>query len=226
MNATEYTTITASKTAQWLALGAVIGPIIFTFTWLVLGFISPGYPLWNLWIAPYSAISQPISGLGLGQTAPFMNFAFILLGILMIVGAIGVFQSIPELGNKARWICTILMALPGVGAMLDGIFTLESFMLHFLGFGLALTPIAGFVLVGLTVRQIPYWKQVGKWLLLAGPMTLILTGLYFATFDPEVSGANIGIAGLTERILLVELVAWYMVMGWRAFKQSSQYYIQ
>lgn len=221
MTTTQYTTFTITTTARRLALGAVIGPIMFTFTWLVLGFVSPGYPLWDLWIAPYSAISQPISGLGLGETAPFMNSAFVLLGILIIVGSIGIFQSIPAMGHKARWICTILMALPGLGAIMDGFFTLESFMLHFVGSGLALTPIVGFVLVGLMLRQVPQWQRLGKWLLLAGPLTLILTVWFFATFDPETSGANIGIAGLTERILLVELFAWYVIMGWKAFQRSS-----
>lgn len=51
MIATKYSMHTRSKTTRWLTLGAVIGPILFTLTWIILGFISPGYPLWDLWIA-------------------------------------------------------------------------------------------------------------------------------------------------------------------------------
>jgi hypothetical protein len=82
------------RPARWLALGAVASPILFTLTWIVLGFVSPGYTLFGTRIAPYSPVSQPISGLGLGDTAPFMNGAFILGGLLLFAGVMGVFQTI------------------------------------------------------------------------------------------------------------------------------------
>src|SRR6266511_1955480 len=68
--------------SRWLAWGAVAGPVLFTLAWLVLGFLSPGYTIWGTRIAPYSPISQPISGLGMGATAPYMNAAFILARLL------------------------------------------------------------------------------------------------------------------------------------------------
>src|ERR1700682_6145496 len=103
----------------WLALGAVAGPALFTLGWFVLGFISPGYTMWGVHVAPYSAISQPLSGLGLGPTGPFMNAVFILSGLLMMAGAVGVFRAMPELSPGARWTATVLLALPGLGAVVD-----------------------------------------------------------------------------------------------------------
>jgi hypothetical protein len=51
----------------WLALGAVIGPISFTLVWLVLGWLSPGfYTVSGSRLAPYSAVTQQISRLGVG----------------------------------------------------------------------------------------------------------------------------------------------------------------
>src|SRR5919201_717068 len=85
------------KTARWLALGAIAGPILFTLAWFVLGFLSPGFTIFGTRIAPYSPISAGISGLGLGPTAPYMNAAFVFSGLLVMIGAVGVFQSIPEL---------------------------------------------------------------------------------------------------------------------------------
>src|SRR3979409_2596704 len=87
--------------ARWLALGAIAGPVVFTLGWFVLGFVSPGYTMWGVHVAPYSAISLPLSGLGLGPTAAFMNAAFILSGLLMVAGAVGVFRAVPELGPFA-----------------------------------------------------------------------------------------------------------------------------
>jgi Protein of unknown function (DUF998) len=211
----------ARPAARSVALGAVAGPVLFTLGWFVLGLISPGYTMWGTRIAPYSVISQPLSGLGLGQTGPFMNAVFILSGLLMVAGAVGIFRSIPELGPAARWIATVLLALPGLGAVIDGMFTLEHFFFHFIGFGLALTTVVGFPLIGYLLRRIPSWRGFGSWLIVAGPVTLALTVIYFATFTPTVEGVQHGVAGLTERILVLEFQAWYVAIGWLAFKRSK-----
>src|SRR6266571_3078933 len=135
---------------RWLALGAVVGPILFTLAWIILGELSPGYTAWGIRIAPYSPISQPISGLGLGPTAPFMNAAFVLTGLLTLVGVVGIFQGIREMGALARWSCTVLLALSPLGMVVDGIFTLESFLPHTVGFLLATaSPVLSFVVIGL-----------------------------------------------------------------------------
>jgi hypothetical membrane protein len=198
----------------------VAGPILFTLGWFVLGFVSPGYTMWGTRVAPYSAVSQPLSGLGLGLTGPYMNAIFILSGLLVVAGAIGVFRSIPELSPAARWIGAVLLALPGLGSVMDGIFTLEHFFFHFVGFGLALTTVLGFPIIGYLLRRVPRWRRFGSWLIVAGPVTLALTVLYFATFTPTIEGIQHGVAGLTERILVVELQAWYVAIGWLAFRRS------
>ena len=217
------TRLSEPSARPWSALGAVAGPVLFTLGWFVLGFISPGYTMWGTRVAPYSAVSQPLSGLGLGPTGPFMNAVFIVSGLLIVAGALGVFRAIPELGQPARWICTALLALPGLGAVMDGIFTLESFFLHLVGFGLALTTVVGFPAVGLVLRRIPHWRGFGSWLIAAGPVTLALTVLYFATFTPTIEGVQHGVAGLTERILVVELQAWYVAFGWLAFRRGGAF---
>ncbi len=206
---------------RWLALGAVAGPVVLTVAWFVLGFMSPGYSMWGTRIAPYSVVSQPISGLGLGVTGPFMNAAFVISGLMIIAGAFGILAEIPELGGRLRWACAGLLALPGLGSVLDGIFTLESFLLHFAGFLLALTAVVSFPVVGLALRRVRRWHRAGTWLVVAGPATLTLAVLYFLTFTPTVEGIQTGIAGLTERILVVELQAWYVAMGWIAFRNLS-----
>lgn len=206
---------------RWLAIGAVAGPVVLTVAWFVLGFVSPGYSLWGTPIAPYSAVSQPLSGLGLGPTGPWMNAAFFISGLLVIAGAFGVMQEIPEITGRRRWLSIVLLALPGVGSLLDGIFTLESFLLHFAGFLLALSTVVGFPMVGLVLRRVRRWRRLGTGLIVAGPVTLALAVLYFATFTPTVEGVQTGVAGLTERILVLEIQAWYVAMGWIAFRNLS-----
>ncbi len=210
-----------ARLIRWLTLGAVVGPILFTLAWMILGKLSPGYTAWGIHFAPYSPISQPISGLGLGSTAPFMNAAFLLCGALLAVGAIAVFQTVQEIGAVSRWTCTVLFALTGLGMMLDGIFTLQSFFPHFVGFALGCGgAVLGFLIAGLLFRRVPRWRQFGTWLLVASPLTLALLVLSQVTFNQTAIIAGHGVAGLTERILVVEVLLWFVVLGWLAFRRS------
>ena len=43
----------------------------------------------------------------------------------------------------------------------------------------------------------------------------------FATFDPIKAGAGVGVAGLTERLLIIEVGAWFVAMGWMAFRRGG-----
>jgi len=211
------------QATRGLALGAVVGPVLFTLAWVVLGELSPGYTAWGIRIAPYSPVSQPISGLGLGITAPFMNTAFVFSGLLILAGVVGIFQGIREMGAFARWSCTVLLALSPLGMAMDGIFTLESFLPHTAGFLLATaSPVLTFVVIGLLLRRIPRFRRFGTWLLLGSPLTLALVVLYFLTFSPTVAGIQTGVAGLTERILAVEVHAWLVALGALAFRRASQ----
>jgi hypothetical protein len=202
---------------RWLALGAVAGAALFTLAWFVLGFLSPGFTIFGTEISPYS----PISGLGLGPTAPFMNAAFILSGILLMAGVIGVFQTMTASGRPAlRWACVALLALSPLGFVVAGLFTLEDPLPHLIGFLLATgTPVLSFLAAGLFLRGIPRWRRLGTWLLLGSPLTLVLVVLFFLTFDQAAIVAGQGVAGLTQRILALEVVAWFAAMGWLAFRR-------
>lgn len=146
------TAATSAEPARWLALGAVAGPVVFALAWFVLGFVSPGYTLFGTRIAPYSPISQPISGLGVGVTAPFMNAAFIAGGLMLVAGVIGIFRTLDAPGRPgARRASAALLGLCGVGMVIDGIFDLEAMMAHLVGFGLGVVAqVAGFLVADLS----------------------------------------------------------------------------
>ncbi len=209
------------KASRWLALGAVAGQLLFTIAWFVLGFVSPGFTVFGTVIKPYSAITTPLSGLGLGPTAPFMNAAFIVGGILTLLGAVGIFQSIEGLSAAGRRSCMALFGLSAVGMVVDGVFTLESFMPHMLGFLLGSgLPVIGFAVAGLLFRRMPAWRSLGNGLLAASPLTLVLLIVSLATFSQAAIQAGTGVAGLTERVLCVELAGWWIAMGWLAFRRA------
>jgi hypothetical protein len=213
-----------SHPARWLALGAVAGPVLFTLAWLILGLLSPGYTLFGTLIAPYSPISQPISGLGLGPTGPFMNGAFVLGGLMLAAGVICVFETTTATSRPAaRRTCAALLALSPLGMVIAGIFTFEAVMAHLMGFLLGVaTPVLSFLVAGSFLRGIPRWRRFGGWLLFGSPLTLALLVLFFITFDPAAAGQGEGLAGLTQRVLSIEVHAWFVAMGWLAFQRTHE----
>ena len=187
-----------------------IGAGLFTVAWFALGLISPGYRLFDLVIEPYSAISQPVSGLGLGVTGPWMNAAFVLGGILILVGMLAVAASWPR--TRLGIASLVLTSLVGLGMIIDGVFTLEAVMLHLVGFLLAVVlPAVGFVLGGIALRRIR--PRLATLLLVAGPLALALFVVFQVIFDPYSAGDNTGVAGLVQRVLITVVLATVSVLG-------------
>ncbi|MEO3742788.1 DUF998 domain-containing protein [Plantactinospora sp. B5E13] len=211
----------ADPTARRLALGAVLGPVLFTLSWLILGFVSTGYTLFDHRFTDYSPISQPISGLGMGATAPYMNTAFVVTGLMLVAGLVGVFRATTTAGRLApHRAAFVLLACSGVGQAVCGVFDLEAVMPHTLGFVLALgAPIVGFLLAGLHLRRVPGWRRFGSRLLLGSPLTLVLLVGFFLVFQPTADGAEHGIAGLVQRAGILEVHAWFVAMGWLAYRR-------
>ena len=203
------------KTAERTRVGllAVLGSAAFTATWVVLGFISDGYRMWDITVDSYSSIAQPISGLGLGSTAPVMNTAFVVCGILVTVGVWAAMSRWPGADRRSmRW-ARCLIAASGVGMALCGIFTLESILPHTLGFLLAaVLPGTGFMVAARALRGTAY-HRLAVWLWVAGPLTLIGVAGYLATFNATDAGNNVGVAGLVERVLLAVLMITLAAIG-------------
>lgn len=210
--------------SRWLALGAVVSPVLFTLAWIVLGVLQPATKTeYGVMGGVSGAISNPISGLGVGPNAGLFNVAFVFCGLLLLAGVVGIFQTTRASSQAVvRWACAALLALSPLGLAMAGIFTLESsLVLHSVAALLLLwTPLLGFVVAGLYFRSIPRWRQFGNRLLLGSPLTLVLLVLFVRSFDLTAVAAGLGVAGLTERALLLEIHVWYVAMGWLAFHRS------
>jgi len=193
-----------------------------TGAWVVLGNLSDGYRLWDIVVDRYSAVHQPISGLGLGTTGNWMNAAFVASGLCSVAGAVGIGRSVshedPRLGRQAAaW-----LVLPGAGSILCGLFTLEQMPLHSLGFLLVISPIAGYAILGRRLRRLRGWEVAGRLLAnVAAPVLAALTAGFFATFNPERAGANQGVAGLAQRLLVLALQSSLIALAYQAQRQRT-----
>lgn len=204
------------------ALLTVVAAGAFTLVWLVLGFVSTGYELFGTVVDGYSAIAQPISGLGLGSTATAMNAAFVACGVLMTAGVIGTAPLLPSTSrSRIRGWAIALIAASGLGIALCGAFDLESILMHSLGFLLAVAlPSVGFALLGLTLRTGD--RAASTWLFVAAALGLVLFATFMAIFDPTRAGENSGVAGLTQRVLVVVVTGTIAAVSGRFYGKARR----
>jgi heme/copper-type cytochrome/quinol oxidase subunit 4 len=184
-----------------LALLVPAGATLFTAAWVVLGAVSPGYDLFGSVIAPYSWVSQPVSGLGLGVTGPWMNAAFIVGGILVLVGTLAITPSWRRCGPLGTTALALTVPM-GIGMAVCGLFTLESMMMHLVGFLLAIPlPAVGFLFAGAALRRraAPFAAAA----VTGGALTLVLFAVFMFTFDATGAGGHEGTAGLIQRALII-----------------------
>jgi hypothetical membrane protein len=197
---------------RWLALAGVVGPILFLSVLTILGFLRPGY----------SPIRQAGSDLGVGPNAWILNLSFVITGLLLIAFAIGFFLGMDQILTKGwRLTCLVLLVLSGVGFITAGIFT-EAPATVTLHWTLAvpltlLSPLVVCFIVGRQWRRVSGWRGYGRYSLLTALGVVAFYLLTYAFFIPSspLSGAHIG--GLLERVLILVVFAWYVVIGWRLF---------
>jgi hypothetical membrane protein len=200
----------ADLTTRLLALGGVIGPLMFVVACTIAGFLRPGY----------SPLHQAISDLGVGPLAWLLNVPLIVMGLLLIACCTSFLRTLgPALGNPWRWVCSGLLALPGLGFAWAGIFTEAppTVTLHWVvGMPLvAIGSIAGFLVTGIRLRRLDSWHGIGTYSIAASVASLALIMVMFGTW-------TLGIGGVTERVFFAEIMAWYVVVGWRLAKDPSR----
>lgn len=198
---------------QWLALGMLVGPVLFTLGAFALAPLHPGY----------SIVSDQMSALAVGPNGALMRSLFLLYGVLVSVGVVVLFHAQRhQLGAMVRWTCTALLLLSPLGILWAGICTMDHLALHTVGAQLALgTPVLAFPIVGLLLRRTRTWRRFGTFMILGGPLSLALL-IGFTTSVPLSvlsSGAGAGSLGLWQRALAIEVFAWYAAMGWLAFSR-------
>jgi hypothetical membrane protein len=203
---------------RWLALGGLVGPVLFVLTFTVAGLVRPGY----------TPVDQAVSDLGVGDNGWIVNGSLVILGLSLVGFAIAFFRTIrPPASTVLRFVTAALVASVGIGFAAAGIFD-ETNPLHWqLGAPLAYGgAILGILSAGLLLRREPVWRGWGTASVLASLVTLVLVGLTFYTFssytfsagDPSPDGR---LGGLMERVVFIEILAWYAALGWRLFRRSS-----
>jgi hypothetical membrane protein len=195
---------------RWLALGGVLGPVLFVLTFTIAGLLRPGY----------SPVTQAISDLGVGDNGWILNGSLLILGLLLVGFAISFYRIVrSETSAAFRLVCALLIAIVGVGYVVAGIFP-ETTPIHWLvgATCVYVGAVLAFLLTGLLLRGAPAWRGWAVYSLIASLATVVLVAITFYTFSPSTPpSARLG--GLMERVLFIEILAWYVAFGWRLFRR-------
>ncbi len=197
---------------RWLLLAGIAAPFFFVATYLVFGAMRPGY----------SPVHQAISDLGVGTHAGLFDAMMALCGGLLMAYAVGFGLSMRSvLSPTWRWLCTVLLALHGLGLVIAAIFTEApaTLAIHWLvgaDFGL-FGPIIAFLTVGLLWRHHQGWRGWATFTLLWDLAIIIVLVLMVWSFTPGTSLAPAHLGGLMERVALGASDVWYVVVGWYLF---------
>lgn len=198
---------------RWSSFGGVVGPILFVVTFTVAGFLRPGY----------SSVYQAVSDLGVGDNGWILNASLVILGLLMSAFAISFYRTArPEASPVLRFVCALLISLVGVGFALAGIFPETTPMHWVVGAPLVFlgAPLV-FLLTGLLLRGDRAWRGWAVYSLIASLATVALVAILFYTFSPS-TPPTAQVGGLMERVVFIEILAWYVAFGWRLFRAKTE----
>jgi hypothetical membrane protein len=209
-----------SAWTKWTGLVTVIGSIGFLVLFTVLGFLRPGY----------SPVSQAISDLGVGQLAWALNTPLVITGALLIGFALALTQDamFPVANPGWRWLLGALLEAQGLGLIIAGVFP-ETEPTHWLVGAPAffIGSVIGFMAAGALLWRVPGWRGFSIYALIAGVIGLVLVvfqNLAFAAQYGLMPGsplADVPVGGLAERLVFLNILAWYSVAGWRLFRASA-----
>ena len=196
---------------QFAAWVGVVSPVLFVLVFSLDGFLQPGY----------STLSQMISWLALRPNGWVQDGNFVVFGLLLVLFAIGFFLRMrPLMSKKWLWTSTILLLVSGAGWANDGVFVSDApgdpgltvhGMLHNIGFLVIFSLLViTFFIIGRQLLNVSAWRRYGWYATVSGfaALGLFLFQIYTGLDAPQ-------IAGLANRLLIIEAVAWYAVMGCR-----------
>lgn len=158
------------RAARLLAIGGIVGPILFTATFIVQGLLRQGY----------SNLSEPVSALAAGPNGWVQDVNFLVFGPLMVAYAVGLHLGV----SSTRWgvVGPALLVVSGVGLVLAGAFPardasgafsvgpghLAGAFMSFLGAG------TGLIAMSRRMARDPKWRSFATYALVSGIAIIVL----------------------------------------------------
>ncbi|MGH3442364.1 MAG: DUF998 domain-containing protein [Nitriliruptorales bacterium] len=164
--------------------------------------------------------------MGVGEAAWTQNADFLVFGILLLLFAIGFRRVMRDaVGQRPATVGGLLIAATGLGVVGSGVFPAApaTEALHFLaGFLLAFaSAIATTFYIGRKLRGVRGWERSARYSQLTGAGAVALVAFSFVALNPASPLEEAGLGGLIERLLVIEVFAWHVVMARRLMRESG-----
>jgi hypothetical membrane protein len=198
-----------------MALGGVVGPLLFTLTTVICASLRPGY----------SHISEFISELGAtgSPNAYLMNFAgFIPSGLMIIFLGISLILTLPKKFQTLAG--SVLITAFGICMIVVGIFSndypelpeeagsLSNRIHNQVSLLMFLFVIIGIFILGISFRKLPSWRRLG----LYSVVTSFISFGLLVTFI--ISIQTLTYTGMWQRLFLISIFLWFRAVGLHIFK--------
>lgn len=209
-----------AKSAQSRFLWAgIIAPILFATTFMIDGFLKPGY----------SADAEAISYLEVGANGWIQQANFILFGLLLLVFLIGYIQRMrPILGRAWLYAGCTFLALSDLGWILSGLFIPNPFLspqfvwpavLHQIAFDTVFLPLTiAWLILGVKCIFTRRWRVYGCYSFVIGlPLFAFSIISVVHLINPALVAGVVGNVnaphdGIINRIMLaIAPIAWYLI---------------
>jgi hypothetical membrane protein len=188
-----------------MAAAGIAGLVLYTVTWLVLGFLDPAYSHTRDPISNLSAIGAPY--------ALFMTSVIFVFALLIILLAYGFHRGLPP----GFWAGPAVLAIAGIGyagialAPLNLANPGDSNVPHTISasvtvFALMLAP----VLLFRRLRRDPAWRNLGGY-----SIATTVVAIAFAVMASLPAFA--GLEGLMQRLVTAVVLAWMFVIAIRLY---------
>jgi len=194
---------------RYLAGAGIVGPVLYTVTWLVLGFLEPTYSHTRDPISNLSAIGAPF--------ALVMTSIIVVFALLIVAFAYGLHRGLPP----GFWAGPAVLAIAGVGyagialAPLNLADPGDPNVPHTISasvtvFALMLAPILLFP----RLRRDPEWRNLGVY-----SIVTTVVALAFAVLASLPAFA--GWEGLMQRLVLEVVLVWMIVIAIRLYVRTT-----
>jgi hypothetical membrane protein len=205
--------------SRFIALGGVVGPLLFTLITVICAALRPDY----------SHISQFISELGAtgSPNADLMNFAGFMASGLMI--ALLGFSLISNLPKKFLPLTgSVLITVFGIGVIIVGIFSndfpeapedagsLSNRIHNQVSLLMFLCVIIGIFMLGISFRKLPSWRRLWLYSVLSA---LVSFGLLVALIN---STQTFTYTGTWQRLFLLSIFLWMGIAGLHIFNAPRE----
>lgn len=198
-----------NRMIRYSAVAGIVGPMLYTITWFVLGFLEPAYSHTRDPISNLSAIGAPY--------APVMTIIIIVFAILIAVFAFGLQRGLPP----GFWAGPAALIIAGVGyvgiafAPLNLADPGDPNLWHMISasvtvFALMLAPVLTFSRLRRDLR----WRNLSRY-------SIATTLMAFAFAVMASLPAFAGWEGLMQRLVLTVVLVWIVAMAIRLNAPAS-----